>query len=70
MTERRIVPGRLCHHIYETDEAPDRRFDVNNLLYVSSKSHAAIHRIYLRGGYEKKMLQKKLEKFLQIYIGG
>lgn len=43
MTEGRIVPGQLCHHIYELDEAPDRRFDINNLLYVSVKSHAAIH---------------------------
>ena len=44
MTEGRIVPGQLCHHIYELDEAPDRRFDINNLMYVSVKSHAAIHR--------------------------
>lgn len=69
MTEGRIVPGQLCHHIYELDEAPDRRFYINNLLYVSVKSHAAIHRIYLRDSYEKKILQKKLEKFLQIYVG-
>lgn len=37
----------IVHHIAERDEAPEKIFDIDNLIVVSHESHEEIHEAYL-----------------------
>ena len=39
----RIVYGRITHHIIPIREDWERRFDVDNLIYLSDQSHHEVH---------------------------
>lgn len=49
--------GSLCHHIEEITLNKDRRYDLENLIYLSNSNHNMIHSLYKKD-YEgtKKML--------------
>ena len=61
----RIVKGELSHHIITVEEDEEKKYDIDNLIYVSHKTHNFIHRIYAKADLEKIKLQKKLFKFLK-----
>lgn len=42
-----IIEGDVVHHIEEVRDSWDRRLDVDNLIYVSHKSHKEIHDNYI-----------------------
>ncbi|MBR1398109.1 MAG: hypothetical protein IJ563_11355 [Selenomonadaceae bacterium] len=58
--ERRLVKGKIAHHIKEIEEAPDEKFDIENLVYVSIETHNRIHAAYEKGKETRKAMQKKL----------
>ena len=61
----KIVKGELSHHIIPVEDDAGKKFDIDNLIYVSQKTHNFIHSVYARSKEEKKALQKKLFSFLE-----
>lgn len=57
-----IELGSMCHHIYSIEERPDLKTDLNNLIYVSARTHNKIHAEYSKGEAEKKAMQKILSE--------
>lgn len=57
----RIIPARngLVHHIVEVSEVPELAYDIDNLVYVGSASHKAIHDAYKN---EKEKMQRILRE--------
>ena len=55
-----IVIGTTVHHIYTTDERPDLKTNLSNLIFVSAQTHNMIHAEYRRDGESKSAMQKKL----------
>ena len=55
-----IVIGTTVHHVYTTDERPDLKTDLSNLIFVSAQTHNMIHAEYRRNGESKSAMQKKL----------
>lgn len=60
----KIVKGELSHHIVPVEDDAGKKFDIDNLIYVSQKTHNFIHSIYARSKEEKKALQTKLFNYL------
>ena len=58
--EQRITRGNLAHHIFELSERADLSLSMNNLIYVSTKTHALIHVAYNRDEKSKIEMQNKL----------
>lgn len=58
MKTGRIQPGICVHHIISRREAPDRVYDLTNLITVSKESHREIEKLYSKGN--KKLLQQRL----------
>lgn len=54
--------GNTAHHIFPIEERPDLRLALDNLIFVSAKSHAAIHREYEKNSDSKYTMQQKLLK--------
>lgn len=57
-----IEIGSTVHHIYTMDERPDLKMSLDNLIFVSARTHNMIHAQYAKGGEEKQNLQKKLSE--------
>lgn len=60
LAEGRIEKGNTVHHICPIDDRPDLQTSINNLIFLSAKSHNRVHRIYSRDEESKKNLQSKL----------
>ena len=58
--EHHIVKEIIAHHIIPVEENPQRAFDVHNLIYVSTRTHASIHAAYNKSLQEKVKMQKVL----------
>ena len=58
--EQRIIPGNLTHHIFELSDRADLSLSMDNLIYVSTKTHAMIHAAYNRDEKTKIEMQRKL----------
>ena len=55
-----IVIGTTVHHIYTTDERPDLKTNLSNLIFVSAQTHNMIHAEYKRDGESKSAMQRRL----------
>ncbi|MGP1563023.1 hypothetical protein [Filifactor alocis] len=64
-----IRKGTLSHHIIEIDEDRSKAFDLDNLIFLSDRSHAEIHIEYSKGEKEKKLMQNKLQAYVERYVG-
>ena len=58
--EKQIVPGSLTHHIFELNDYTDLSLSMDNLIYVSTRTHALIHAAYNRDEKSKIEMQNKL----------
>ena len=56
----RLVPGSVVHHIHPVGERPDLRLSLGNLIYVSARTHKAIHDAYDKSPQTKKEMQSRL----------
>ena len=56
----RLVPGAIVHHIYPVDERPDLRLSLENLIFVSARTHKEIHDAYSKNPRAKKEMQARL----------
>lgn len=58
-TEGRAVHADTVHHIEPRNEAPDKQYDMNNLICVSNATHKLIHDLYR---HSKERTQEKLRQ--------
>lgn len=65
-----IKQGALSHHIIEVEEDRSRAFDLDNLIYVSEKSHAIIHSAYEKDDESRQSMQTKLFQYIQRWTRG
>lgn len=66
MTEGRLLPGSIVHHIETLQENPDARTTPGNLILVSPKTHKMIHDRYALGKNEKAAMQERLRKAIRL----
>lgn len=55
-----IAVGSTVHHIYPVDERPDLKTSLDNLIFVSARTHNKIHAEYNRDAESKAAMQKTL----------
>ena len=55
-----IAVGTTVHHIYPVDERPDLKTSLDNLIFVSARTHNKIHAEYNRNAESKAAMQKTL----------
>lgn len=61
LSKGQIVKGNVAHHIYTTEERPDLKLSLGNLIYVSSATHNMIHNEYDKGVEYRKKMQAELQ---------
>lgn len=74
MTEGRIVPATMVHHIVELREDYSKRSALDNLISVSRETHeGAIRKAYGKPEKKREMqqaLRKAVENYQKILAGG
>jgi hypothetical protein len=58
----RLIPGAIVHHIEPIGENPARKLDMDNLIFVSAKTHKEIHDAYNKNLRAKRAMQEKLKE--------
>lgn len=66
----RIVEGSLAHHIVEVSEDISKAYDIDNLFWLTPKSHQEIHALYKRNKQVKEDTQRLLLKINKNLMGG
>ncbi len=62
----RIVYGNMSHHVILIEDDYDRRFDINNLIYLNEiESHRLIHSVYDKSDRDKKEMQELLFNLIE-----
>lgn len=64
----RFIKADMIHHIIEVSEDFNKRYDIDNLIPLSYKSHAKISKIYEQGGTAKVQLQAKLMNMCRDFL--
>jgi len=60
-----IVYGNLSHHIIELTEDKSKAYELDNLIYLSDKTHKMVHIAYKNDN--KKEMQQLLIKLIRRY---
>lgn len=55
-----IVPGEIVHHIVEVEEDKSKVYEVDNLILVSRRTHAMIHKEYNANEMRKNAMVSRL----------
>ncbi|MCI5643823.1 MAG: hypothetical protein MR285_06925, partial [Peptoniphilus sp.] len=58
----KIIEGRLAHHIVEVSDDISKAYDVDNLFWLTDKSHQEIHSLYNKNPESKLKTQALLLK--------
>ena len=67
LVNNKYVKGTLSHHIEELKDNKSRALDINNLIWISDKTHNYIHAQYDKSAEDKKNMQNKLFDILNKY---
>lgn len=70
LDEGRIETGNTVHHIYTIDERPDLKTSIDNLIFLSAKSHNRVHKEYQKDSISKKTMQEKLSRIAIASMAG
>lgn len=62
LSKGQLVKGNVAHHIQTIDERPDLKMSLDNLIYVSSGTHNAIHNEYNKNKESKEKMQLELQR--------
>lgn len=65
LSKGNIVFGRISHHIIPVSERPDLAYQLNNIIFVSDRTHAEIHRAYDKDEDSKHKMQADLFRIRQ-----
>lgn len=60
LAQGRIELGTTAHHIYTLAERPDLALSLDNLIWVSARTHSQIHSEYDKSADARKIMQAKL----------
>ncbi len=63
----KLVPGDLSHHIVEYDDDQSLALELDNLIYVSYKTHKKIHRAYNKSKQSKHEMQERLRRIIALW---
>jgi len=55
-----LVYGDLSHHVIPINDDDSRKFDLDNLIWVSNSTHSIVHAEYDKGGRAKQDMQELL----------
>jgi 5-methylcytosine-specific restriction endonuclease McrA len=61
--DKKIVQGKMVHHIIEVEDNISRAYDISNLIFVSDAAHREIHKLYNNG--EKERVQRELLEMIE-----
>lgn len=61
----KIVQGERMHHTETLRDNWNKRYDKNNLIYLTEKNHKIIHAEYDKSEYEKKSMQEVLFELIK-----
>lgn len=64
----KFVNADMVHHIIEIEEDWSKRFDIDNLIPLSSSTHNTISALYRRSQKKKRETQQLLYKFMERYL--
>lgn len=64
--DKKIVPGKIAHHIVELEEDISKAFSLDNLIYVSDSAHRVIHSLYEE---DKEKTQNLLRELISRHRG-
>jgi len=67
IVNNRFVKGTLSHHIEELKDNTARSLDIDNLIWISEKTHTYIHSQYDKSDEDKLSMQNKLFDILNKY---
>lgn len=67
IVNNRFVKGTLSHHIEELKDNKARSLDIDNLIWISDRTHNYIHSEYDKSAESKKDMQNKLFDILNKY---
>ena len=74
VTEQRVVPATMVHHIVELREDYSKRSTLSNLISVSEETHEGVIKKAYSDPMKKKELQRKLRQAVKDYhkmvVGG
>lgn len=59
-----LEKGNTVHHIYTVEERPDLKLSIENLIFVSTRTHNQIHAEYSKSQEKKKELQSRLMEII------
>ena len=62
-----IVKGTLSHHIDELEEDRSKALDINNLIWISDKTHSYIHSEYNKNLESKNKMKEVLFNIIKNY---
>lgn len=65
--DKRVVKGRVVHHIVPLSDDSSKAYDTNNLVFLSDKAHSHIHELYKD---DKKKVQRELFDIINAHRQG
>lgn len=64
----RMEVGAIVHHVVPIRDDYARRFDIDNLIYLTRENHEFIHQIYAESAAEKNRMQQELNNLIRQWI--
>lgn len=61
----KIVAGKVSHHVVPVKDDKTRIYDLSNLIYLSSDSHAVVESLYRESLQKKRETQKLLWSLIE-----
>lgn len=65
MSEGRMEPAEVLHHIIPAEEAPELFWSVSNLIPLSRASHDAVHGLYRRSEADRSAAVERLRAMIR-----
>ncbi len=64
LSQGRLEQGSIAHHILPIEDRDDLRLAMDNLIFVSARTHNQIHDEYKKSEQNKKAVQVKLKSII------
>ena len=61
----KIEVGAIVHHIITIKDDYEKRFDIENLIYLTYQNHALVHQMYSESPEQKARMQQELMNLIR-----